>query len=563
MTSRSSAPSFVRRKSSAHPFATHASKLVVLTLSVLTISYVVFGLAAMSLVLSPAQNTSKDMINQTMRSLRSTHVTIPKIVNGMETEPLQELQKRFPVHVSDDEDCVEHIIHPGIFFSGIDRIKALLPEKAETMETMRVPKFWNPPGFGDRGLRWFLGKGGSQFMTSDEARLIGSKDPKTGRETIFISVASYRDSECTPTIDSIYARARYPDRIRVAVVDQIDEKVDTPCARPTTSCALDPGQTLCRYAHLIDVYQVPAFLMTGPVLARHLAHRMYRGEYFSLQVDAHVRFVQDWDEDIVLQWKSTNNEMAVLSTYLTGIDGSIDEATHESLRKERNILCNLQYDGSGVQRRLTLKQPTKQHDPSVHGTPLLQPFWSAGFSFSRGHFIVQVPYDQYLPMLFQGEEASIVIRGFTYGYDFYAPERSVAFHIYAVKANSGRKSRHKFWENELMFKGALEKSVARLNAITGMLGGYGKKHSTASDRVTVEKETYGLGRVRSKEKYFKTFGIQPGSQSVERHLCSFVQKEMHERFTLFLRENGIGIDYNKISIEFHDQPKHDSGIAMG
>jgi hypothetical protein len=166
-------------------------------------------------------------------------------------------------------------------------------------------------------------------------------------------------------------------------------------------------------------------------------------------------------------------------------------------------------------------------------------------------------------MLFQGEEASIVIRGFTYGYDFYAPERSVAFHIYAVKANSGRKSRHKFWENELMFKGALEKSVARLNAITGMLGGYGKKHSTASDRVTVEKETYGLGRVRSKEKYFKTFGIQPGSQSVERHLCSFVQKEMHERFTLFLRENGIGIDYNKISIEFHDQPKHDSGIAMG
>ena len=27
--------------------------------------------------------------------------------------------------------------------------------------------------------------------------------------------------------------------------------------------------------------------------------------------------------------------------------------------------------------------------------------WGAGFSFSRGHFVVNVPYDQYLPLIFQ------------------------------------------------------------------------------------------------------------------------------------------------------------------
>ena len=32
-----------------------------------------------------------------------------------------------------------------------------------------------------------------------------------------------------------------------------------------------------------------------------------------------------------------------------------------------------------------------------------------------------MPYDSYQPMVFQGEEISIGIRGFTHGYDFYAP----------------------------------------------------------------------------------------------------------------------------------------------
>ena len=44
----------------------------------------------------------------------------------------------------------------------------------------------------------------------------------------------------------------------------------------------------------------------------------------------------------------------------------------------------------------------------------------------------------------QGEEIAIGIRGFTYGYDFYAPRDSVVFHEYAVKS-SRRKKVHMFW----------------------------------------------------------------------------------------------------------------------
>ena len=38
---------------------------------------------------------------------------------------------------------------------------------------------------------------------------------------------------------------------------------------------------------------------------------------------------------------------------------------------------------------------------------------------------------------FQGEEISIGLRAFTFGYDFYAPEHSVCFHAYIKNENDG------------------------------------------------------------------------------------------------------------------------------
>lgn len=63
-----------------------------------------------------------------------------------------------------------------------------------------------------------------------------------------------------------------------------------------------------------------------------------------------------------------------------------------------------------------------------------------------------VPYDHYLPFVFQGEEILQTIRGFTFGYDFYAPMRNVAFHMYAMLENTeARKKIPKFTDNEFVF----------------------------------------------------------------------------------------------------------------
>jgi len=84
---------------------------------------------------------------------------------------------------------------------------------------------------------------------------------------------------------------------------------------------------------------------TGPVYARHIGYRMYRGEAFAMQVDAHCVFVNGWDVGIIDQWKRTRNEMAVLSTYLTDVQGSVSP-TGDSLRKTRPIMCNSDFEGS-------------------------------------------------------------------------------------------------------------------------------------------------------------------------------------------------------------------------
>lgn len=102
-----------------------------------------------------------------------------------------------------------------------------------------------------------------------------------------------------------------------------------------------------------------------------------------------------------------------LSSYLTDVQGSID-SKGDSTRNTRPIMCNSDFEGNPPARYL--RHGSQPEDvPEIANMPQLQPFWAAGFSFSRGHFVVRVPYDAYQPMVFQGEEIAIGIRGFTVG----------------------------------------------------------------------------------------------------------------------------------------------------
>lgn len=264
-----------------------------------------------------------------------------------------------------------------------------------------------------------------------------------------------------------------------------------------------------------------------------------------------MTFTKDWDVDIISQQESTNNEMAVLSTYLTDIVGSIDK-NGNSLRNTRPIMCNTDYEQGQSNKYLRHgSQPEAQ--PTIKGSPQLQPYWAAGYSFSRGHFVVNVPYDFYQVMIFQGEEMSIGIRGFTIGYDFYAPERSVCFHHYAEGKN--KKARNKvphYWENSNQYSGAGIGAMKRLLGVVHM-----NPEVSPDDWNHEEEDKYGLGGVRTPELFYETFGIDVVKKTTEHHLCRFVESgNMHKQFTRVLRPDGMGIDYSKIAYRFKDPMKN-------
>jgi hypothetical protein len=173
--------------------------------------------------------------------------------------------------------------------------------------------------------------------------------------------------------------------------------------------------------------------------------------------------------------------------------------------------------------------------------PTIEPFWAAGFSFGRGHFVVNVPYDQHLPWIFQGEEISIGLRGFTYGYDYYTPERQACYHYY------GRTNVPLFWENTAVYQGTSTYGMNRLNAIIRMAA------KPTNDWIRTDEVKYGIGKVRELQTFFDVFGIHVSEQRVERHLCKFVGQPMQREFIPHLRSNGMGIDYSTLKYRFVDQ----------
>ena len=101
-------------------------------------------------------------------------------------------EAKWPVTIRDEPENFEIIVHPG-----------------DGKTEMSVPKFWSDPLMTPTG----------PLMSRETAVQVGSttdgdRDNVNSR-TIFVAIASYRDFQCKDTLDSIFTRAKYPNRVRV------------------------------------------------------------------------------------------------------------------------------------------------------------------------------------------------------------------------------------------------------------------------------------------------------------------------------------------------------------
>ena len=126
-------------------------------------------------------------------------------------------------------------------------------------------------------------------------------------------------------------------------------------------------------------------------------------EEYYLQIDSHMRFLQDWDARLVVQLHACPAALPVLSTYPAGYERS--GPTPEM--SPCTLLCASAFGEEGMLRirgRILRQRP---------GKPVPALFWAAGYSFSWMSLLRNVPYDPGLKFLFFGEEMAMLARMWT------------------------------------------------------------------------------------------------------------------------------------------------------
>jgi hypothetical protein len=164
------------------------------------------------------------------------------------------------------------------------------------------------------------------------------------------------------------------------------------------------------------------------------------------------------------------------------------------------------YDDDGVlQRAFEMGVPTTRVSSLSEGAPWFdfgppnqqQPgrtrFVNGNFAFSRGQWNVEVPQDP--DHYYWGEEFSITVRSYTWGYDFFLPREVVAWHMLH---RHGPPRRH--WEHgDEVVQRRNRVAIERLHRL--VYGGEG--HALGA---------YSLGRIRSLRDYeiFAGFDLARG-----------------------------------------------------
>ncbi len=104
------------------------------------------------------------------------------------------------------------------------------------------------------------------------------------KNTIFLSIPSYRDPECEKTILDLFHKAKTPENIYIGVCLQYNEELDK-----DLTDFFDTKMKALQYYQNIRVTKMKAEDAKGPCLARAETQKLYMNEEYYLQIDSHMR----------------------------------------------------------------------------------------------------------------------------------------------------------------------------------------------------------------------------------------------------------------------------------
>ncbi|XXQ31853.1 Glycosyltransferase 2-like domain-containing protein [Plasmodiophora brassicae] len=246
------------------------------------------------------------------------------------------------------------------------------------------------------------------------------------KRTMFVSIGSFRDDLCPATLAELFAKAEHPENVYVGLVDQV--KLDGDSDDVACDSTIDD-----RFRKQIRLVRLHSMEGAGPTHARYIASKLWQGEEFYFQIDSHSHFLQNWDTVLMdMIDRLPDPSRSIITHYPPG-----DEAEFNDPNPPWNCVTRRLRDapaGLFIQESDWCFEENRTPGIAVGDdgkpTTCVSPFMGAGMIVGRSQWIVDVPFDKYLPYLFHGEELLLASRLWTSGWDMFTPSRNIIDHKY-------------------------------------------------------------------------------------------------------------------------------------
>jgi len=347
--------------------------------------------------------------------------------------------------------------------------------------------------------------------------------------TIFIQIASYRDPQLLPTIKDCLDKAKFPENLRFGIAWQhsTDDEWDN----------LDEYKDDSRFS-IVDINYKDS---KGACWARNQLQQTYNEEKYTLQLDSHHRFIQNWDVELIKMIKQLQKKgykKPLLTSYIPSFDPDNDPKgrvmepwwmTFDRFIPEGAVF----FLPSSIPNWETLTEPIPSR------------FYSAHFCFTLGQFTKEVPHDP--EFYFHGEEISIAVRAFTHGYDLFHPHKLVIWHEYT------RKGRTKQWDDDSEWGKRNEESHRRNRILLGMDG---------NCSCQLNFGIYGLGTVRKLRDYERYAGIRFRDRGIQQYTLDNHVAPNPEMDFLEYENSFLNIFKHCVDIGFDQIPHDDYDVIV-
>jgi len=302
-------------------------------------------------------------------------------------------------------------------------------------------------------------------------------------EKIFIQIASYRDPQLVPTLKDCIEKAKNPDNLVFSIAWQHSNE--------------DEWDNLNEFRNdpRFKIIDIDYKLSQGACWARNLLQQQYHGEKYTLQLDSHHRFIENWDEECINMIKELQNkghEKPLLTGYISSFDPENDPNGRVQIPWKMNF-------DRFIPEGAVFFLPASIDNYKELTEPIPARFYSAHFCFTLGQFAVEVSHDP--NYYFHGEEISIAVRAYTWGYDLFHPHKVIAWHEYT------RKGRKKQWDDDKTWVNRNNSSHKRNRKLFEMDG----------EVKDIDFGIYDFGTIRTLQDYERYAGISFKKRGVQKY----------------------------------------------